>query len=195
VLLVARRAGQPVLRVGIPAPAGHPDDREAAPRLRRPAMHNRLARPGGVTVLGREINLRQVAVDSYVVAGSAHPICPWQACHRSAQLLGGTVRFVPSTNGHIAALLNPPGNPRSSYRVSADIPPEAADWAPLPATEKDSWWPDLAGWRGERSGEQKPAPAELGNERFGLIEGAPSSYVRDTWPDPCWAQPPSRRAL
>jgi polyhydroxyalkanoate synthase len=54
-------------------------------------------------------------VDSYVVAGSADHICPWVNCYRSSQLLGGKVRFVLSTNGHIAALVNPPGNPRSSY--------------------------------------------------------------------------------
>ena len=81
------------------------------------AMHNRLVRPGGVTVLGTEIDLQRVTVDSYVVAGSADHICPWQACYRSSQLLGGKVRFVLSTNGHIAALVNPPSNPKSSYRV------------------------------------------------------------------------------
>ena len=79
------------------------------------AVHDRLVEPGGVTVLGTEIDLERVTVDSYVVAGSADHICPWQACYRSAQLLGGKVRFVLSTNGHIAALVNPPGNPKSSY--------------------------------------------------------------------------------
>jgi polyhydroxyalkanoate synthase len=115
------------------------------------AMNNRPARPGGVTVLGTEIDLRQVAVDSYVVAGSADHLCHRQAWHRSMQLLGGTVRFVLSTNGHIAALLNPPGSLKASYRVSDDIAPEAADWAQLAATEKSSWWPDFAGCLGERS--------------------------------------------
>ena len=49
------------------------------------ALHNRLAEPGCVTVLGTGIDLARVPVDSYVVAGSADHICPWQACHRSAQ--------------------------------------------------------------------------------------------------------------
>ena len=39
-------------------------------------------------------------------------------CYRSTQLLGGDSRFVLSTNGHIAALVNPPGNPKSSYQVA-----------------------------------------------------------------------------
>ena len=144
------------------------------------AMHDRLVVPGGVTVLGTDIDLAQVTVDSYVVAGSADHICPWQACYRSAQLLGGKVRFVLSTNGHIAALVNPPGNPKSSYRVTDDITADAADWAQVARTQKGSWWSDFSSWLVERSGDEKPAPADLGNERFRAIEGAPGSYVRDT---------------
>jgi polyhydroxyalkanoate synthase subunit PhaC len=144
------------------------------------AMHNRLTEPGGVTVLGTDIDLERVTVDSYVVAGSADHICPWQACYRSARLLGGKVRFVLSTNGHIAALVNPPGNPKSSYRVSDDMTAEAADWEQLAATQKGSWWPDFASWLVERSGEEKPAPADLGNERFRVIVDGPGSYVLDT---------------
>jgi len=144
------------------------------------AMHNRLAAPGGVTVLGAAIDLKRVPVDSYVVAGSADHICPWQACHRSAQLLGGKVRFVLSTNGHIAALVNPPGNPKSSFRVSDDVTAEAADWAQQAATGQGSWWPDFAAWLVERSGEQKPASPDLGNERFPAIDAAPGTYVLDT---------------
>src|SRR3712207_5134862 len=56
------------------------------------AVHNRLVSPGGVTVLDTEIDLKAITVDSYVVAGSADHICPWQSCYRSSQLLGGDVR-------------------------------------------------------------------------------------------------------
>ena len=133
-----------------------------------------------MTVLGTEIDLERVTADSYVVAGSADHICPWQACYRSGQLLGGKVRFVLSTNGHIAALVNPPGNPKSSYRVADDNTPDAADWAQVAPTEKGSWWPDFAAWLGERSGEQKPAPAEPGNQRHRVLEEAPGSYVLDS---------------
>ncbi len=143
------------------------------------AVHNRLASPGGVTVLDTEIDLKQVTVDSYVVAGSADHICPWQSCYRSSQLLGGKVRFVLSTNGHIAALVNPPSNPKSSFRVADDNTPAAEDWAETAGTEKGSWWPDFAAWLGERSGELRPAPEALGDEGLRVLEDAPGSYVLD----------------
>jgi class II poly(R)-hydroxyalkanoic acid synthase len=143
------------------------------------ALHNKLARPGAVSVLGTEIDLRKITVDSYVVAGSADHICPWANCYRSSQLLGGKVRFVLSTNGHIAALVNPPGNPKSSYQVMDDTSLDEDQWRQAAPTVKGSWWPDYIGWLRDRSGEEKPAPTDLGNAEFRPLDDAPGSYVLD----------------
>ena len=71
-------------------------------------------RPARSTMLGTPVDLSQVDVDAYVVAGIADHITPWQNCYRSTQLLGGDTRFVLSTSGHIAALVNPPSNPKAT---------------------------------------------------------------------------------
>ena len=76
------------------------------------AMENSLTRPGALTVLGVPIDLGKITVDTYVVAGITDHLTPWENCYRSAQLFGGTTRFVLSTSGHIAALVNPPGQPQ-----------------------------------------------------------------------------------
>jgi polyhydroxyalkanoate synthase len=144
----------------------------------RAAVANSLTVPGGLTVLGNEVDLSRVTVDSYVVAGVADHICPWQSCYRSAQLLGGKTRFVLSTSGHIAALVNPAGNKKSSYQVGDDVRADAGAWQQSAATVQGSWWPDYAAWLAERSGAQVPAPATLGSDQFGVIEAAPGSYVR-----------------
>jgi poly(3-hydroxyalkanoate) synthetase len=114
-----------------------------------------------------------------VVAGSADHICPWQNCYRSSQLLGGKVRFVLSTNGHIAALVNPPDNPKSSYQVMDDTSLDETQWRQAAPTVKGSWWPDYAGWLRARSGAEKPAPPELGCDEFRPLDDAPGSYVLD----------------
>jgi polyhydroxyalkanoate synthase len=144
----------------------------------RAAVSNSLTSPGGLTVLGTEIDLAQVDLDSYVVAGVADHICPWQSCYRSSQLLGGKTRFVLSTSGHIAALVNPADSKKSRYQASDDITADAAAWQQSAATEQGSWWPDYASWLAGRSGGQVPAPAGLGGDRFQVIEPAPGSYVR-----------------
>ena len=68
---------------------------------------NGLVRPGGVTMLGSPVDLSLVDRDTYLVAGVTDHICPWTSCYRSTQLLGGSQRFVLSTSGHIAAMVNP----------------------------------------------------------------------------------------
>ena len=143
------------------------------------ALNNKLAQPGAISVLGTEVDLGKVTVDSYVVAGSADHICPWVNCYRSGQLLGGNTRFVLSTNGHIAALVNPPGNPKSSYQVLDDTSLEPDAWREAATTEQGSWWPDYAAWLAERSGRKKTAPTELGNAAHPPLGDAPGSYVLD----------------
>lgn len=72
------------------------------------AMSNALTEPGGTRILGTPIDLTKVDAPSYVVAGISDHICPWQACYRSTQPLGGDSRFVLSTSGHVASIVNPP---------------------------------------------------------------------------------------
>jgi polyhydroxyalkanoate synthase len=144
----------------------------------RSAAANALASPNALTVLGREIDLGLVDLDSYVVAGVADHICPWQSCYRSGQLLGGKSRFVLSTSGHIAALVNPVDGKKSRYQASDDVSADAGDWQQAAQTLQGSWWPDYAAWLAERSGGLVPAPAMPGNGRFPVIEPAPGSYVR-----------------
>jgi polyhydroxyalkanoate synthase len=143
----------------------------------RAAVGNSLAHPGGLTVLGTEVDLARADLDSYVVAGVADHICPWQSCYRGSQLLGGKTRFVLSTSGHIAALVNPPGNKKASYQVSDDVTPDSGTWQRTAAKEQGSWWPDYSAWLSARSGGQVPAPRSLGSSRFRVIQPAPGSYV------------------
>jgi len=143
------------------------------------ALGNKLAHPGALNVLGTDIDLSKITADSYVVAGSADHICPWTNCYRSSQLLGGKVRFVLSTNGHIAALVNPPGNPKSSFQVSEDNSVAEDDWRGQAETVQGSWWPDYVEWLAARSGEWRPAPVALGSTANPVQEAAPGSYVLD----------------
>ena len=115
-------------------------------------LGNGLVTPGAVTVLGTPVDLSRVGVDAYVVAGIADHITPWQNCYRSAQLLGGDTRFVLSTSGHIAALVNPPDNPKATFQTNKDTTVDAQQWLQSARTQQGSWWPDFAAWLAERSG-------------------------------------------
>jgi polyhydroxyalkanoate synthase len=143
------------------------------------AMENSLTRPGALTVLGVGIDLGRITVDSYVVAGISDHLTPWENCYRSAQLLGGTTRFALSTSGHIAALVNPPGNPKASFHTSDDLTSDAHAWLEGSDRHEGTWWTDLGLWLDARSGVRRPAPRTLGSLRSGVVAEAPGTYVFD----------------
>jgi polyhydroxyalkanoate synthase subunit PhaC len=140
---------------------------------------NALVSPGGATMLGSPVDLAAVDRDSYIVAGITDHICPWQSCYRSTQLLSGNRRFVLSTSGHIAAMVNPPGNEKSKYQLAEDSPEDPKDWLRNAETRRGSWWPDYTDWLTERCGEEKAAPGELGGGGLLPICEAPGTYVYD----------------
>jgi polyhydroxyalkanoate synthase len=140
---------------------------------------NALVQPGGATMLGSPVDLGLVDRDSYLVAGITDHICPWQSCYRSTQLLGGRKRFVLSTSGHIAAMVNPPGNDKARYQVAKDWPEDPQEWLRHAETAHGSWWPDFAGWLAERGGEEQAAPDEPGGGGLVPICDAPGTYVYD----------------
>jgi polyhydroxyalkanoate synthase len=141
------------------------------------SLANDLVRPGEREVLGTPIDLSQITVDSYQVAGIADHITPWQSNYRSTQLLGSDPRFVLSTSGHIASLVNPPGNEKASYQVNDKNPPEAETWLREATQHKGTWWDDYVAWLGERSGAEKPARKRLGGKGYTPLDPAPGTYV------------------
>jgi len=141
------------------------------------AMTNALAIPGAATMLGSPVDLSKITVDSYVIAGIADHISAWQACYRSATLLGGDRDFVLSTSGHIASMVNPPGNPKASFRSGPLLGGTAEQWLKEATARQGSWWPHYAQWLGSRSGEERDAPAALGGATLPTLDPAPGTYV------------------
>ena len=125
------------------------------------------------------IDLGKITVDSYVVAGNADHITPWESCYRSAQLLGGTTRFWLSTSGHIAALVNPLGNPKASFHTGDDLTSDAKVWLEGADAHEGTWWTDVGQWLEERSGARRPAFDALGSDRLSVLAEAPGTYVFD----------------
>jgi polyhydroxyalkanoate synthase len=141
-------------------------------------VRNSLVTPGEVSMLGTPVDLSHVSCDAYVIGGIADHISPWQATYRSARLLGSKDnRYVLSSSGHIAALVNPPGNPKASYRTGPVDVETPEEWMESAEKSKGSWWPDYVAWLAERSGQEVDAPKNLGAESFPPLGPAPGTYV------------------
>jgi polyhydroxyalkanoate synthase len=143
------------------------------------ALANALTVPDKATMLGSPVDLSKIDVDAYVIAGVADHICPWQSCYRTTQLLGGPVKFVLSTSGHIASMINPPDNPKAAFRTASSNPPDPREFLAMATDVSGSWWPDYSAWLAERGGTRADSPAEPGAGDYPPICPAPGTYVHD----------------
>jgi polyhydroxyalkanoate synthase subunit PhaC len=143
------------------------------------ALANALTIPQKAEMLGSAVDLSEIDVDAYVIAAIADHICPWESCYRTSGLLGGSVKFVLSTSGHIAAMVNPPTNPKAKFRTAVSNPADAREFLATSAEVAGSWWPDYCSWLASRSGPQHDAPERLGSAEYPVLGAAPGTYVHD----------------
>jgi polyhydroxyalkanoate synthase subunit PhaC len=143
---------------------------------------NALVTPGQLTVLGTPVDLSRITVDTYVTGATTDHLTPWRGCYQTTQLLPGHSTFVLSNAGHIASLINPPGNPKAHYFVGPEPVGDADSWHAAAERQAGTWWEHWADWVGERSGPERPAPSGTGNRRHPNVEPAPGSYVRNRVP-------------
>ena len=87
--------------------------------LRRCYLENQLANDA-FEVDGTVLHPADVKQDSYVLSAIDDHIVPWTAAYRTANLLGGQNRFVLSTSGHIAGIVNPP-SPKARHWTNDQI--------------------------------------------------------------------------
>jgi len=143
------------------------------------AERNLLAEPGGMTLLGTDVDLAATSADTYVVGAETDHLVPWRGAYLTTQLLGGDATFVLSGGGHIQHLVNPPGNPKARYRTGPAPGPDPDAWAAEATMHPGSWWDHWAGWVHARSGPLRRARRTPGSRRHPAGEPAPGRYVRD----------------
>ena len=139
---------------------------------------NVLATPGALRVLGTPIDVGRITIENYVTGAIKDHLTPWKACYRTTQLLSGESTFVLSNAGHIASLINPPGNPKAHYLAGPQPGPDPDEWRRRAEERRGTWWEHWADWVLTRAGEERKAPTRLGSRRHGPLEPAPGVYVR-----------------
>jgi len=144
--------------------------------LRACYLNNEFAR-GEFEIDGQKLQPGKVDVDTYVLAAVDDHIVPWVSGYKTTQLLGGHNRFVLSTSGHIAGIVNPPG-PKPKHWTNDAAPSDPQEWKENATLQEGTWWEDWATWIATQGGPTVPAPRRLGSKDHPPIEDAPGSYVR-----------------
>jgi polyhydroxyalkanoate synthase subunit PhaC len=143
--------------------------------LRSMYAQNQLAK-GELEIAGQLLSLPDVKSDTYLVGAVNDHIVPWPSSYKATGLLGGTVRYVLSSGGHIAGIVNPPG-PKARYEAGEHNPQTPAQWREAAERHDGSWWQDWTSWADKRAGRLGPPPP-MGSEDYPALGEAPGDYVR-----------------
>jgi polyhydroxyalkanoate synthase len=144
--------------------------------------NNTLCKPGAVEVLGTGVDLASITVPTFVTGAITDHLTPWKGCYRTTGLLRGPSTFVLSNAGHIASLVNPPGNPKATYYIDGEPGADPEIWFKTATKRPGTWWEVWADWTIERSGQEVKAPSQLGSSARPPLQQAPGRYVRDQAP-------------
>ena len=143
---------------------------------------NTLVKPGALEVLGTPVDVSTITVPSFVTGAVNDHLTPWTGCYRTTAALSGPSTFVLSNAGHIASLVNPPGNPKATYWEGPEPGADPKAWLAAAEQRTGSWWEAWSAWVLARSGEERPARTAAGDAAYPPLEDAPGSYVRDRIP-------------
>jgi polyhydroxyalkanoate synthase subunit PhaC len=143
--------------------------------LRSLYARNQLAK-GEMEIAGQLLSMADIKSDTYIVGAVNDHIVPWPSSYKAIDLLGGTVRYVLSSGGHIAGIVNPPG-PKAWYEAGEHNAATPAKWREAAERHGGSWWEDWTEWADGRAGRLIPPPP-MGSGRHPALGAAPGDYVR-----------------
>ena len=84
--------------------------------LARMLLHNLIAQPGKFAIMDTPIDLGAIHTPLYVLGAEGDHIAPWRSTYRAVNLVGGDdVTYTLTNSGHIAGIVNPPGNTKSKH--------------------------------------------------------------------------------
>jgi polyhydroxyalkanoate synthase len=146
--------------------------------LRNMYQKNLLAEPGGISMKGVLVDLRQIKVPCYFLSCREDHIAPWASTFKGARNFGGPVRFVLAASGHIAGVVNPPEGGKYNHFINEDMPEGAEEWLQGATEVSGSWWPDWQRW--VTGFDTTTVKARVPGKARGIkvIEDAPGSYVK-----------------
>jgi polyhydroxyalkanoate synthase len=142
--------------------------------LRNFYVQNKLAK-GELEIAGRLISPSDIKKDTYIVSAENDHIVLWRSAYTTTRLVSGPVRFVLSSGGHIAGIVNPPG-PKAWHMVGEELPESADEWREGATRKPGSWWEDWAEWSAAHSG-KLVKPPRMGSKAHPVLADAPGQYI------------------
>jgi len=143
--------------------------------LRNMYIRNRLVEPDKLKVAGVTLDLSKINIPAYFLAAQDDHIVPWRSAYKSSQAYGGNKKFVLTTSGHVAGVINPPVKKKYGYWMNNATPVDADKYLESASFTPGSWWINWVEWLKQYAGDMRPAQDFHTGKKY---EDAPGSYVK-----------------
>ena len=145
--------------------------------LRNMYLENRLVTPNSLSVGGVEVDLDEVLLPTCFVSAIEDHIAPWQSTLAGAKLMGVAPQFILTEGGHVAGIVNPPGEKAYCHRI-LKVDESSGQFLDNGCDEEKhqfSWWISWLEWVKPHSGRKiRATPVDRGL----ILERAPGHYVK-----------------
>ncbi len=147
--------------------------------LRNMYLENRFKQPDGITVLGKPVDVGTITSPCMVIAAERDHIVPWRASYQSRSLLGSKTEFLLTQGGHVAGVVNAPGQTKYGFYTNSQSPIDlsADEWLETASFVHKSWWEHWISWVVSLQHKKHRARGVMGNTHFRPIRPAPGEYV------------------
>ncbi len=142
--------------------------------LKNMYINNLLAESGGLLIRDEKIDLRTVTIPVCFVSAVEDHISPWRSTLQGANLFEGPKHFILTEGGHVAGVVNPPGDKAYSHRVLGQDEDNKVDEKKNSEIRDYSWWLTWLEWIQPISGKKQMATLQNNS----VIEPSPGSYVK-----------------
>lgn len=142
--------------------------------LRKFFQENRFMQPGGVTIKGIPLNLKDIFTPTLVLSTMSDHIAPWESSYPAVHLLQGPVKFVLAGSGHVAGVINPPSKNKYGFFTNPYLSKNPHEWLDTSTKHEGSWWTAWHEWV-ESFGAEKITPIRS----YPFLGAAPGSYAME----------------
>jgi polyhydroxyalkanoate synthase len=147
--------------------------------LRECCLENKLVQPDRLALCDQPIDLGRIRQPLYAVCGMEDHICLWKGTFAICRNVGGPVRYVLASGGHITGIVNPPSatSKKKFWAGDATRAENGDQWLAKTPDRVGSWWEDWVAWLTANSSTKRAAPPPVGSRRYPPLDQAPGRYV------------------
>lgn len=149
--------------------------------LRKLFLNNELSE-GQYIVDGKPIYLSDIRIPAFVVGTQKDHVAPWKSVYKFHLESDTDVTFLLTSGGHNAGIVSELGHSYRTYQIATTkkeatyIDPDS--WVTKQPEHEGSWWPELANWLHNHSGNYI-VPPTMGapKKKLNVLCDAPGTYV------------------